>query len=70
MRSMAGQVRELQRAVDLHLVPADSDDPRPVFERLWDYANRGTDSPESLSLYEIRQLAFALSLYLATHEKH
>ncbi|MCX8254650.1 protein of unknown function [Beijerinckiaceae bacterium RH AL1] len=55
-------------AINLKLIPHYSDDPRPVLVRLADYCARGTDSPESLNLYEIRQVSFALSLYLARYE--
>ena len=50
--------------VDLSVLPKPANDSYPVFERLKAYAKRGTDSPESLSLYEIRQVSFALTLYL------
>ena len=57
-----------ENPVDLHLIPQQPDDPRPIIDRLRDYVDRGTNAPESLSLYEIRQVSFALSLYLETHE--
>ena len=46
-----------------------SDDSRPVHDRLFDFAMRGTEAPETLTPSEIRQIAFALSLYLSLDEK-
>ena len=61
---MNGKPEKAMANVDLTALSQPANDSRPVFERLRDYASRGTDSPESLSLTEIRQIAFALSLYL------
>ena len=46
-----------------------ANDSRDVLERLADFAQRGADAPESLTPYEIRQVSFALSLFIATREK-
>lgn len=61
---MVEKTEKAHTNVDLTSLPRPANDSRPVFERLIDYATRGTDSPESLSLAEIRQIAFALTLYL------
>ena len=62
---MDGKPEKAQRTVDLTAIPHPANDSRPVMERLRDYAARGVDAPESLSAVEIKQIAFALSLYLA-----
>ena len=61
---MDGTKGKARLGVDLTAVQQPANDSRPVFERLRDYASRGADAPESLSLVEVRQIAFALSLYL------
>ena len=46
------------------VTPVHANDSRAVSERLTDFAKRGTDAPETLTADEIRQVCFALSLYL------
>ena len=43
-------------------------DPRPVQERLLDYAARGMEAPESLSLREITQICYALYVHYKLNE--
>ena len=44
-------------------------DPRPVTERLLDYAYRGMEAPESMSLEEIQQVSFALFALLTDYSR-
>ena len=61
-----GNANSPQSKLEAAMRQLPANDSRSVFERLTDYTTRGINSPESLSLYEIRQVSFALSLYLTT----
>ena len=66
---MVGSSEEWRAYVELSMKKHLTTDTRPVRERLLDYAMRGTEAPETLSPSEIKQIAFALSLYLSLDEK-
>ena len=66
---MGSKDEEKQRKrVDLSLVPGAANDSYQVYDRLRDWSARGTDAPETLSHAEIKQVCFALSLYLSLDE--
>ena len=66
---MVGSSEEWRALIENSMKTQPSDDSRPVHDRLFDYAMRGTEAPETLTPSEIKQIAFALSLYLSLDEK-
>ena len=44
--------------------PSPANDSFEVFDRLKGIAERGMNAPETLKIWEIRQLSFALSIYM------
>ena len=61
--------REIEASIEAAITANAANDSQAVFERLTDYAKKGMDAPETLTPYEVRQISFALSLYMSPGKK-